>query len=152
MLYFFFLSFSLPRNLTNLITESGVFYSDRFCFLLHFPFFCFKLRHQLYVVSHNLVVEDFLVLKLLKSTFDVLNNLKITNPLGFLILRTIISQLVKNSFIMHTLFLDFCMQLVYFCSHMSSLVIWQINCTEYVWSLIVIVDCRVLFMIFDCFS
>jgi len=59
------------------------------------------------MVSHNLVIENFLVLKLLKSALNILNNLKVTNSLWFLVLWTIISQLVQNFFIMHSLFLDF---------------------------------------------
>lgn len=59
-----------------MVTQQGVLYTGRLGFLLETAFFSLERGHELNVVTHDLVVEDLLLLKLGLDTFDFLGDLE----------------------------------------------------------------------------
>lgn len=75
------------------------------------------------MIFNYLIVKYFLILKLLKSFVNFFGDLEVPNSLILFILWTIISLLVQNAFIVHSLFLDLWMKSLYFITQLGGLVI-----------------------------
>jgi len=74
LLDFIFLRARLICTLTDLLAKLSIFKSDSLSFFLEFPFLSLKLSSNLYMVSHNLVVEDLLLLELSGHLVDIFDS------------------------------------------------------------------------------
>ena len=100
------LGLGLPRDLPDLVPQTRVVLSHRLRLLLDATLIRLVVRHQLYVVTHDLVVKDFLLLQLRENLLYLLSHLEVANSLLFFIIRAVISHLEQYAFIVNSLLLN----------------------------------------------
>jgi hypothetical protein len=89
----FSLGLGLACDLSDLGPQMTVLNTGGFSLLLEPPLVSLKLSHQFYVISHNLVVKDLLLLELRHETLDFICHLKETLSLVFFVGGFSISQI-----------------------------------------------------------
>ena len=142
-------SLGVVGDLPDLVAESGVLLARGLGLLLQTALVRLVLGHQLHVVPHHLVVEHLLLLQLLQHSLDLLRHLKVTNALLLLVRRTLVSQTQQHTLVVHSLVLDLRVQSLHFLPQLLRLVVWQIYCSQYVWSLHIVVYRRILLVVFN---
>lgn len=107
------LGLGLPRDLPDLVPQTRIVLPHRLRLLLDATLVRLVVRHQLNVVTHDLVVKDLLLLQLLENLLYLLSHLEVANSLLFFIVRAVISHLKQYAFIVNSLLLNLTVKAVH---------------------------------------